>query len=85
MINFLKLLNDLETKKVKYLITGDINIDTLATNNLKIKNYMNDLIFMGCNQIILIIPTGFADKCKSSGLHLHKFNKLTNNQWSLNF
>ena len=72
-------LNELENNKEKYILSGDINIDTLSvqtTGASKIKNYVDDLISSGC-KLLINIPTRFADNCKSSLLD-HIYTNLTN-------
>ena len=72
-------LNELENNKEKYILSGDINIDTLSvqtTGASKIKNYIDDLISSGC-KLLINIPTRFADNCKSSLLD-HIYTNLTN-------
>ena len=72
-------LNELENNNEKYILSGDINIDTLSvqtTGASKIKNYVDDLISSGC-KLLINIPTRFADNCKSSLLD-HIYTNLTN-------
>ena len=72
-------LNELENNKEKYILSGDINIDTLSvqtTGASKVKNYVDDLISSGC-KLLINIPTRFADNCKSSLLD-HIYTNFTN-------
>ena len=46
--NLFDLLMETENKKIHYLICGDININTLRTDDNKIMEYINSLNSSGC-------------------------------------
>ena len=71
-----KNLSKLENNKLNYIVNGDFNINTLAIKNPKVRNYVDDLNFIGC-KILINIPTRFAKNCKSSLLD-YVYTNMTN-------
>ena len=52
-------LTELENQKLKYVVSGDININYLAINNTKISNYFNSLNALS-SELFINAPTRFS-------------------------
>jgi len=59
----------IESEKLHYIISGDINIDTLGKKNKKTIDYCNTLTSIGC-KMETTNPTRFANNCSPSLLGL---------------
>ena len=68
-------LNNVENNKLNYIVSGDININTLDKSISKIKNYINELTSIGC-KLLINNPTRYADNCKSTLLD-HIYTNIT--------
>ena len=68
-------LANLETKKLNYVICGDININTLNRNNTKILDYTNAIVSLGC-EMTIGNPTRFSENCNPSLLD-HIYTNIT--------
>ena len=70
-------LSFLENNKVNYIVglCGDTNINLLAKNYPKIKNYVNDLKSIG-SKLLIDISTRFFINCRSSLLY-HIYTNIT--------
>ena len=68
-------LNNIENKKLNYIVSGNININTLDKSISKIKNYFNKLRSIGC-KLLINNPTRYADNCKSTLLD-HIYSNIT--------
>ena len=58
-------LNNVENKKLNYIVSGDININTLNKSISKIKNYINEVTSVEC-KLLINNPTKYPDNCKST-------------------
>ena len=68
-------LNAIENRNLNYIVSGDININTLDKSISKIKNYINKLTSIGC-KLLINSPTRFADNSKSTLLD-HIYTNIT--------
>ena len=69
------LLVELENQKLNYVVCGDININSLALNNTKTKNYLNSSNSVGC-RLSIEAPTRFSTMSKPSLLY-HIYSNIT--------
>ena len=74
-ISLTNLLIELENQKLNYVVCGDININSLALNNTKIKNYLNSLNSVGC-RLLIEAPTRSSTISKPSLLD-HIYSNIT--------
>ena len=74
-ISLTNLLVELENQKLYYVVCGDININSLALNNTKIKNYLNSLNCVGC-RLLIEASTRFSTTSKPSLLD-HIYSNIT--------
>ena len=66
-------LNNIENKKLNYIVSGDININTLNKSISEIKkNYIHELRSIGC-KLLINNPTRYADNCKINITRPHLF------------
>ena len=77
---FCKNLKNLNNKKLNYIVSGDINSNTLDKSISKIKikktkNYINKLTSIG-SKLLINNPTKHADNCKSDLLD-HIYTNIT--------
>ena len=66
---------ELENQKLKYVVSGDININHLAFNNQKVSNYFNSLNALG-SKLLINAPTRFSRRSKPSLLD-HVYSNIT--------
>jgi len=58
-------LAELENEKLQYIVSGDMNINTLMRNDAKITDYINNLTAIGC-KLMIDNHTSFAKNCNPS-------------------
>ena len=68
-------LTELENQKLRYVVSGDVNINYLAINNQKISNYFNSLNALG-SKLLITVPTRFSRYSKPSLLD-HIYSNIT--------
>ena len=68
-------LTELENLKLRYVVSGDVNINYLAINNQKISNYFNSLNALG-SKLLITAPTRFSRYSKPSLLD-HIYSNIT--------
>ena len=68
-------LTELENQKLKYIVSGDININYLEINNIKISNYFNSLYALG-SKLFINAPTRFSRHSKPTLLD-HIYSNIT--------
>ena len=56
-------LSNTEKNQFNYILSSDININSLAKNNKKISTLMNNLASVGC-EMKINVHTRFAGNCK---------------------
>ena len=64
-----------ENQKLRYVVSGDVNINYLAINNKKISNYFNSLNALG-SKLLITAPTRFSRYSKPSLLD-HIYSNIT--------
>jgi len=58
-------LAELESQKLHYIVSGDMNINTLMKNDVKITDYINNLTSIGC-KLMIDNHNRFAKNCNPS-------------------